>query len=763
MKKWTLLLSFMLALSACTNSQQNNNIPNTPNQEAPLPADTDNIPQPEAAPQTSKYVDFVNKNGNTLAAFAMKFASSDDLGKEIQKLVEADKKGPVALLQQTDLKEIYTSRDFKPIFLDNNQLASSLSPLVEELQQLDLHGLSSIDVSKWVDARNALDEASQSQHDAFVFTDEESAKLAQILTDRNIDIDDPNAVKNVISELVQDENTLPRLNQAVKERAKNMTKSAQQAALVEVLTADLSMRFARAMTFDNMTHLTDEETASLGKKPTHAKYKAVAAKRTRAWFDSLAAVMDAPAPGLKEKSAQNGDETAQNDAAEAPKDVSDDNLDEAGDAHAAETEAANAQANRVKNATSVADLVEALYPPHPAYKQLMEARKKYASLEDWKDIPQTQLKYNRENKSVPALRARLALEGFYTGDVSEEALKAPEANIYDEEIKSAVHLYHDAHQLQYDENKGIMKSFWESLNTPRKKRVAQIDENLRRWHNTHIIKSPYYIFINVPDFHGEVWRDGQRTYRFPVVTGNAKKGCSSETKTYYYMNATPLMHARMLYIEYNPYWIVPPRIEQEDYIEKINADPNWLMEHGFEYYTEKGHTVLRQLPSEKNALGRVKFIFPNPHSTFLHDSPQKHLFKYPIRAFSHGCMRVWEPLKLAKLLLQYDGQWYDDLEKEIDGIDAKTGKKAKAADGTDKPLEPRRFILKTRFDVFIDYFTVRVDDDGIVYFLADPYRYVKDALEPPSAKSQKCVPNPRVWIARGASAGADVGADATTE
>ncbi len=374
----------------------------------------------------------------------------------------------------------------------------------------------------------------------------------------------------------------------------------------------------------------------------------------------------------------------------------------------------------------------------------MKAREKYAALPDWNRVVcPAKLRLSKPHKCIPALKKRLAAEGYYLGDVSETAEADGNFDIFDARVRDAMRDYIETHQLAFDEEKGYEKAFWSSLNTPRSERLAQIDENLRRWHKTHIVKSPYYIFINIPEFYGAVWRGEKEEYRFPVVVGNARRQCSPDTKQWRLINATPLMHARMLYVEYNPYWNVPGRIEQEDYIKKINADPNWLKDHGFEYSSEKGYTVLRQLPGEKNALGRVKFIFPNEHATFMHDSPQKGLFKYPVRAFSHGCMRVWEPLALAKRLLTDDGQWRAELETEIDDY------------------VTRRIVLKNRFDVFIDYFTVKSDENGRVFFFADPYRYVRDALKPPPPQSLECTPNNAQFIPRSKAAlgGEDVGVD----
>lgn len=737
MKQWIAPLSLVLIFSSCSNAAQNiensNTVQNAPVQESQ---------KTQVDQKKLNYQGFVKANAENLANFAMKLAKSDDLSKEIQNLVSDKTHNPEEPFQYRDyLQQIYESRQYTPIFVSGNNIIPAMTPIIEEFRRLPSHGLAKINAAPWDDALKTLQKSAPEKHDDFVFTEDEQAKLVSLLMEKEIDCKDAQAVKKFMAHIVKDENMMPRLHSEVFQRAQQMAISAKQAALVDVRTADLAMQFAKSMAFENMTHLTDAEKDSLGKNPTDEDYKDIAVDRTKNWFESLVRVLDSPSSDDNEEEMP---ETAQNDENTVVDDdtsIDEDEIDEADDAMAAEEAAAKAQKEHIAAAHDVASLLNALYPPHPAYKKLMEARDRYAELEDWNQISSMTLKKDRAHKGIPALKKRLAAEGYYHGDVSDAALAAEGADIYDDDIRAAVKLYHDTHQLAYDEKKGIMKSFWESLNTPRSKRLEQIEENLRRWHKTQIIESPYYIFINVPDFHGEVWRNNDMVYRFPVVVGNAKRACSSKTKQLTFINATPLQHARMLYIEYNPYWIVPPRIEQEDYIKKINSDPNWLQEHHFEYYTEKGHTVLRQLPGEHNALGRVKFIFPNPHSTFLHDSPQKGLFKYPIRAFSHGCMRVWEPLKLAKLLLQYDGQWKNKIEKEIE-----------------ENMEPKRFVLKNRFDVFIDYFTVRVDDEGLVYFLADPYRYVRYALEPPKARDLQCTPKQKEWIARNPAQN-DPGAD----
>ena len=716
---------------------------------------------------------FVKEHAENISKFAMKFAKSDDLTKEIRRLIDeaepATKKkhaqGALILMQKDDLSAVYADRNDAPIFVTPAGIAPQMARLTTELESLASHGLA-IDTSRWQAARAAYRDVALAEPELFAFTPEESAIIAQFIETQQLDIDDPVSVRDLIAKLVDEQTPVPRLREAVLTHAKEMTRTALAAARLEIETADLAMRFARAMAFENMTHLTAEETAAIGRKPTDAKYAKLAQNRTTAWFRDLARVSDLVMP-----------HKAQPEPDDAPP-VEDDNSLDNTQVDVDSGEALNAQNNQavaermaaeIHTLQTIDDLIDAIYPAHPDYKRLMAAHDTYASLPDWERVVcPAKMRLGASYKCIPNLKRRLAAEGYYAIDDANSAqndansqqnvansqqnvansaqndansaqndANSQQNDVFDDAVRQALHDYLETHQMVYDAEKGYTNGVWTSLNTPRTTRLAQIDENLRRWHKSYIVKSPYYIFINVPEFYGEVWRDGDRVYRFPIVVGNARKSCNSETKTWTYINATPLMHARMLYVEYNPYWNVPGRIEQEDYIKKINADPNWLQDHGFEYYSEKGYTILRQLPSESNALGRVKFIIPNAHATFMHDSPKKGLFRYPIRAFSHGCMRVWEPLELAKRILTYDGQWRDSIATDIDDY------------------VTRRFVLKNRFDVFIDYFTVKADEAGRVHFFADPYRYVRDALEPPTAKERSCTPRKFTFVPRERAAGGE--------
>ncbi len=703
---WTWVIAAMM-LSGC-QTQENGVITEAP--VAPKAIEQLTEAEPVVVPQVNKKRErieaFIEKNADSFVVYAMRNVEPQELNTKIRELVEQPKASKglksadygdltlPALTHAEQIKRVYEARGYAPIFMQGGRLSDRTSIVVETFKNLDERGVTPkmLNPTAFLAAVDALGDDNQpTTSGPFTFNADERAILADAIETRGIDITNSAEIKRLIDECISNEDSLiPRLRSAVNDQMKGSVDDVKWAALADVLLADHVMNYARIVKFNNKTHLTDAEKSTLSKTPSKKEYEAIAIARMMNWFA-----------------------TVENESSK---------------------EAFEAQWN-------------GLYPHHDQYERLIEAYRRYKSLPDWTTVKTGTLTPKKASPAVPLLKIRLAEEGYYKGDVSEEAQKSEAFSVYDNDIRAAVRLYHTTHQIDYDDDKSINKSFWTSLNTTREERIIQIQENIRRWYGSYLVPSDYFIYVNVPDFHGEVWKDGKMIHRFPVVAGSARRSCDPQTKQWYYINATPLMHARMAYLEYNPYWVVPNRIEQEDYIEKINADPTWLETHGFEYYTENGRTVLRQLPAENNALGRVKFIFPNEHSTFLHDSPQKRFFKYSIRAFSHGCMRVWEPLKLAEILLKNDGQWHDGITDEIEDF------------------QTRHINFKKKFDVFIDYFTVRVDDNGLVHFLADPYHYVKDALNPPTEKQLQCKPAERKYIQRTSlqkGGGDDVGSDDST-
>ena len=251
----------------------------------------------------------------------------------------------------------------------------------------------------------------------------------------------------------------------------------------------------------------------------------------------------------------------------------------------------------------------------------------------------------------------------------------------------------------------------DSLNVPAIERWHQIRLALQRWRESRVGADKHYVHVNIPDFHAEVWEHGERKLRFKVVTGATRKKRNKKSKELEYIHATPRFSATLQYIVFNPYWNVPPSIRKKELQPKLEENPDYYEEKGYEVIVDdNGYEFVRQKPGPKNALGRVKFLFPNPYSVYLHDTPDKHLFDHPFRAYSHGCVRVQDPMKFAHYLLDLDGRLSDEERR-----------KKKLEEYYAKDTETW-FRLRQSLPIHLEYFVVRVDDDGHANFLADLYR-----------------------------------------
>jgi murein L,D-transpeptidase YcbB/YkuD len=372
--------------------------------------------------------------------------------------------------------------------------------------------------------------------------------------------------------------------------------------------------------------------------------------------------------------------------------------------------------------------VEGLAPRFSQYDRLRTALSRYRKLDQdggWKKVSRIRgARKGKKHKNVPGLKARLAAEGYH------ELISEP-TNVFDQALEDAVKRYQSTHQLKV--NGEPNRLFWSSINTPLRDRIRQIEINLARWRDTRIAHDKYYLHVNLPDFHGEVWRDDNLQLRFRVVVGSRKIFCDRRKKKKLRVNATPLFSDEIELVVYNPYWNVPERIFKEEIVPKMVASATYLEDEGYECVSKDPETELckrvRQKSGEGNALGQVKIVFPNGHGVYMHDTPRKKLFNLPIRAFSHGCMRVQEPLKLAETILTNDGQ-FD--QKVVD----KT-----LAHGKEHGIR-----LKEKVPVHIEYYTVRVDDEENVHFLADIYRYDREAITGESTVGGACDPEPLVEL-----------------
>jgi murein L,D-transpeptidase YcbB/YkuD len=182
----------------------------------------------------------------------------------------------------------------------------------------------------------------------------------------------------------------------------------------------------------------------------------------------------------------------------------------------------------------------------------------------------------------------------------------------------------------------------------------------------------------------------------------------------------------MSYVVLNPYWNIPSRILEEELLPSLVNREDYFERQGIEVVEVNGSRRVRQRPGPQNPLGRVKFMFPNPHDTYLHDTSRPQYFQYPIRAFSHGCMRVQEPLNFLELLLRNDDQWDPARVEQIFASEQETSIR-----------------LRTPVPVHVEYYVVRVDDEGRANFAADIYRYDRERISPSSPDQLRCTPAAR--------------------
>jgi murein L,D-transpeptidase YcbB/YkuD len=300
-----------------------------------------------------------------------------------------------------------------------------------------------------------------------------------------------------------------------------------------------------------------------------------------------------------------------------------------------------------------------------------------------------------EDPRVVVLRERL------------EATPSSNPNLFDREMERAVKSFQGRHKLETDGAVG--PETLAALNVSVEDRIDQIRVNLERarWVLRNVTDD--FVVVNIAGFRVWLVRNGE-----PVWTTRAQVG-----KQY---RMTPVFASKMKYLVFNPTWTVPPGILSKDILPKLKSDPGYLETKHLRVIDGQGGTVdpgtidfssytsrtfpyqLRQDPGPWNALGQVKFIFPNPHFVFLHDTPSKSLFERRDRSFSSGCIRTENPLELAELLLDDPERWSRKTIQEV--LDGKSS---------------RTVFLKEPMPVLLLYWTVIVSKEGEVLFLRDVY------------------------------------------
>jgi murein L,D-transpeptidase YcbB/YkuD len=380
---------------------------------------------------------------------------------------------------------------------------------------------------------------------------------------------------------------------------------------------------------------------------------------------------------------------------------------------------------RMLAAGNASAVTAAAAPPQPGYAGLRRALEQYLELKaqgGWAPIAGDQtLETGMQDEKVIHLRKRLEQSGDLLPEINRIAANSMSLDRFDPAVANAVTTFQIRHGLTPDGKVG--KQTLAALNVPVERRIDTLRANMERRRWTPRDMAPRHLRVNIPAFKLEVVADGRVLKTMRVVVGRPQR-------------PTPVLSGRMTYLELNPYWHIPPRIARKDILPKVQADPDYLFEHGirvFSDWTDQARELdpqeidwarvsaarfpykLRQDPAAFNALGQVKFIFPNPHSIYLHDTPAKGLFDKQRRSFSSGCVRVAEPQTLAALLLRDRPAWNRERITEVFAS-----------------LAPTVVRLKTPMPVHLQYWTAWADEVGRVHFRDDIYgrdRALLKALE----------------------------------
>lgn len=351
------------------------------------------------------------------------------------------------------------------------------------------------------------------------------------------------------------------------------------------------------------------------------------------------------------------------------------------------------------------EAVERFAPQLPAYRNLQQALARLRAIETAGGWPPLRsgptLKPGTVDPRVRALRERLAA----SGDLAPGA--GAESTHFDDMLEAALRGFQERHRLEPD---GVVaRRTIEALNVSVARRIEQVRANLERLRWVAQDLAGDYLIVDIAGFSARLYLDGRLAWSSRTVVGRPYR-------------KTPVFRATMQYLVLNPTWTVPPTILREDVLPRVARDAAYLGRNHMQVVDAAGRAIeaaridwaryraggfpyqIVQAPGDDNALGHMKFMLPNPHAVYLHDTPARRLFQKPERAFSSGCIRLERPLELAVLLLDDPEHW-----------------NAQAILAAIETGATRTLPVKRRVPVLVLYFTAEAEPDGSVRFNPDLY------------------------------------------
>lgn len=335
-------------------------------------------------------------------------------------------------------------------------------------------------------------------------------------------------------------------------------------------------------------------------------------------------------------------------------------------------------------------------PVNRQYKLLKKELTRYYQIQKaggWNDISLGKKgKYKQGDSAfaVKQVKQRLHVAGDYAkSDTSERFIKS---------FKSAVQQAQK--RFGFKRDGVITAALVKELNVSIEDRIEQLLINMERMRWLPKTPEGNRIVANIPEFKLHVFEDAKKVFDMDIVVGKAG-------------NSTVVFNDMLKYVVFSPYWNIPRSIVRNEILPGMEKSLNYLARRNMEQTGySNGLPVIRQKPGGPNALGNVKFIFPNSYNIYFHDTPSKSLFNSEKRAFSHGCIRLAQPKKMAEYLLRNQPEWTSDKISEAMNVS-----------------KEKWVTLKKPVPVFISYFTAWVDSEGLLNFREDIYGHDKKMNE----------------------------------